>query len=400
MPPKAKEEPAIVNGGIRFGRVKSTLKMGIVGLPNVGKSSLFNLLTKTNLADAQNFPFCTIEPNEARCAVPDERYDYLCDMWNPPSKFPAYLQVWDIAGLIRGASEGAGLGNKFLSHIGAVDGIFHMVRAFENDAVQSVEDTVDPIRDLDTITFELCQKDLQLLAGAVSREEKDVKKSPGSKLSGLFISTMEKVKKLLEANRPVKDQEWSTPEIELIKDKLPELVTTKPQVYLVNLTKTDFIRKKNKWLVPIHKWISEHGGGPMVPLSVEWEQEYEALTDPAEKAAFCSGTEGTPPLKSALPRTIKEGFACLDLIYFMTAGDKEVRCWTIPNGWTAPQAGGVIHGDMEKHFIKAEVVAYSDFKELQKSKGMSDVKAAGKYRIEGRTYVMQDGDIVYFQIGK
>eukprot|EP00759_Apiculatamorpha_spiralis_P050692 PhF_6_TR4866/c0_g1_i1/m.6825/K19788/OLA1; obg-like ATPase 1 len=399
MPPKQEAAP-VVNGGVRFGRVKSTLKMGIVGLPNVGKSSLFNLLTKTSLADAQNFPFCTIEPNEARCPVPDERYDYLCDMWNPPSKFPAYLQVWDIAGLIRGASEGAGLGNKFLSHIGEVDGIFHMVRAFENEAVQNVEDSVDPVRDLETITYELCQKDLQLLANAVAKEDKECKKSPVFKISQLFGTTMEKVKKLLESNRPVKDGDWTTPEIELIKDKLPQLVTTKPQVYLINLTKEDFIRKRNKWLVPIHKWISEHGGGPMIPVSVEWEQEYEALTDPEELKAFCGGAEGTQPVKSVLPRIIKEGFTCLDLIYFMTAGEKEVRCWTIPKGWTAPQAGGVIHGDMEKYFIKAEVVSFADFKELQKSKGMSDVKAAGRYRLEGKTYVVQDGDIIYFQIGK
>lgn len=388
MAPKA--EP-VVNGGVRFGRVSKTLKMGIVGLPNVGKSSLFNLLTKTSLAAAENFPFCTIDPNEARCPVPDERYDFLCNMWNPPSKYPAYLQVWDIAGLIRGASEGAGLGNKFLSHIGAVDGIFHMVRAFENEDVQHVEDSVDPVRDLDTITNELCRKDLQLLESAIAQEEKDVKRSPGMKLSGLFISTMEKLKALLEANRPVKDCDWSTPEIELIKEKLPGLVTTKPQVYIVNLTKEDYERKKNKFLMPIHKWIQAHGGGTMIPVSVEWEAEH--MADTPEVVA-----ESTT--KSALPKIITEGFKCLELIFFITAGDKEVRCWTIPKGWTAPQAGGTIHSDMEKYFIKAEVVAFDDFKALQTTKGMSEVKAAGKYRQEGRSYIVQDGDIIYFQVGK
>ena len=388
MPPKA--EP-VVNGGVRFGRVSKTLKMGIVGLPNIGKSSLFNLLTKTSLAAAENFPFCTIDPNEARCPVPDERYDYLCNMWNPPSKYPAFLQVWDIAGLIRGASEGAGLGNKFLSHIGAVDGIFHMVRAFENEEVQHVEESVDPIRDLETITVELCQKDLQLLQSAIASEEKDVKKSQGMKLSGLFISTMEKMKQLLEANRPVKDADWTTPEIELIKEKLPGLVTTKPQVYLINLTKEDYERKRNKFLLPIHQWIQAHGGGTMIPLSVEWE----ALHADDDAATITASAT-----KSALPKVICEGFRCLDLIFFITAGDKEVRCWTIPKGWTAPQAGGTIHSDMENYFIKAEVVAYSDFKELQTTKGMADVKAAGKYRQEGRNYVVQDGDIIYFQVGK
>ena len=401
MPPKKTAAP-IVNGGVRFGRMRSTLKMGIVGLPNVGKSSMFNLLTKTSNAAAENFPFCTIDPNEARCPVPDERYDHLCDMWNPPSKHPAFLQVWDIAGLIRGASEGAGLGNKFLSHIGEVDGIYHMVRAFENDEVQHVEDSVDPCRDLDTIIYELCQKDLALLESALVKENKDVKKTQGTKLSALFVETMAKLKELLLANRPVKDCDWSTPEIEMIKEKLPSLVTTKPQVYLVNLTKKDFARKKNKHLVSIHKWISEHGGGTMIPCSVEWEEEYAALGDDEEaKKEFCAPlTEGAPAIQSVLPRVIKEGFSCLELIFFMTAGEKEVRCWTIPKGWAAPQAGGTIHTDMEKFFVKAEVVAYNDFKALQKTKGMADVKAAGKYRQEGKSYIVQDGDIIYFQVGR
>jgi obg-like ATPase 1 len=388
MPPKA--EP-VINGGVRFGRVSKTLKMGVVGLPNIGKSSLFNLLTKTSLAAAENFPFCTIEPNEARCPVPDERYDHLCEMWQPGSRYPAFLQVWDIAGLIRGASEGAGLGNKFLSHIGAVDGIFHMVRSFENEDVQHVEDTVDPVRDLETITSELCRKDLQLVESAIAQEIKDVKRSPTMKLSVLFTSTMDKIKALLTANRPVKDAEWTTPEIELIKEKLQGLVTTKPQVYLVNLTARDYERKKNKHLPAIHQWIQAHGGGPMIPISVEWEALH---ADDAPDAPDADGA------KSALPRIITEGFKCLDLIYFFTAGDKEVRCWTIPKGWTAPQAGGVIHSDMENFFVKAEVVGWEDFKTLQKSKGMSDVKAAGKFRMEGKSYVVQDGDIIHYMVGK
>lgn len=393
MPPKKDTAAPVVNGGVRFGRVKNTLKMGIVGLPNIGKSSLFNLLTKSSLAEAQNFPFCTIDPNEARCSVPDERYDYLCNMWNPPSKYPAFLQVWDIAGLIRGASEGAGLGNKFLSHIGAVDGIFHMVRAFENSDVQHVEESVDPIRDLETITFELCQKDLTLVDAAIEHEKKELKRNPQFKLSLTFTTAMDKLKDMLGKNLPVKDGDWSTAEVELIKEKLPGLVTTKPQVYLVNLTKEDFIRKRNKFLPKIMQWIQEHGGGTMIPLSVEYEEELLAN----EKAGIAP--EADAP-KSQIPRVITEGFKALDLIYFFTAGDKEVRCWTIPRGWAAPQAAGTIHTDFEKHFIKAEVVAYNDFKEIQKTKGMGDVRAAGKLRQEGKTYIINDGDICHFMIGR
>ena len=405
MPPKVAAAP---EGAVRFGRMKSTLKMGIVGLPNVGKSSLFNLLTKTHIAECGNRPFCTIDPNEARCPVPDERYDHLCSIWNPPSKYPAFLQVWDIAGLIKGASTGAGLGNKFLSHIGEVDGIYHVVRAFDDEEVQHVEDSVDPVRDLDTIIGELCRKDLQLLESAMTQEERDVKKTGGTmKISLLYSSTMSRIKDMLERNLMVKDGEWSTPEIELIKEKLPGLVTTKPQIYIVNLSKHDFLRKKNKWLLPIHKYVTSHGGGTIIPLSVDWEEELAALVatgDAAAVAAFCAppeGVVGAAAQKSVLPKAIAEGFSVLELIFFMTAGDTEVRCWPIQKGWLAPQAAGVIHTDFEKYFIKAEVCSYDDFKALQgNTKGMNEVRAAGKYRIEGKSYVMQDGDIVYFQIGQ
>lgn len=254
MPPKkgAKDENEAPRTAARFGRVKNNLKMGIVGLPNVGKSSLFNLLTKTAIAAAENFPFCTIEPNESRCPVPDERYDYLCNLWKPPSMYPAFLHVTDIAGLVRGASEGAGLGNDFLSHIQAVDGIFHVVRAFDSDEVIHVDDSVDPIRDLETINHELCAKDLAALKRAITDEERDVKKSNGMKLSQLFKDTMAKVEEMLTNDLPIRSGDFSTPEIDMIKTKLGSLITTKPMIYIVNLTKKDFIRKKNKWLVKIH----------------------------------------------------------------------------------------------------------------------------------------------------
>ena len=394
MPPKKKDEPEEAVGAARFGRVRNNLKMGVVGLPNVGKSSLFNLLTDQSTA-AENFPFCTIEPNEARCAVPDERYDFLCNMWKPPSEYPAYLHVTDIAGLVRGAAEGAGLGNDFLSHISAVDGIFHVVRAFDSEEVIHVDDSVDPVRDLETIQAELCAKDMQYLKKAVEQEKLDVKKNPTMKLSALFISTMDKVEEMLTNNLPIRNGEWTTPEVLMIKEKLGRLITTKPIVYLVNLSKKDFIRKKNKWLVKIHTWIKEHGGGVMIPFSVEFEQElWDVREDVDATKAFLDSVEGA---KSALPKMVVQGYKELNLIYYFTAGEKEVRCWTLYEGSLAPQAAGVIHSDFERGFIKAEVVAFDDFKALAKGKGMAEVKAAGKYRQEGKTYVVKDGDIIHFQ---
>jgi|TARA_Y100000746_G_scaffold223858_1_gene225793 obg-like ATPase 1 len=394
MPPKKKDEPEEAVGAARFGRVRNNLKMGVVGLPNVGKSSLFNLLTDQSIA-AENFPFCTIEPNEARCAVPDERYDFLCNMWKPPSEYPAYLHVTDIAGLVRGAAEGAGLGNDFLSHISAVDGIFHVVRAFDSEEVIHVDDSVDPVRDLETIQAELCAKDMQYLKKAVEQEKLDVKKNPTMKLSALFISTMDKVEEMLTNNLPIRNGEWTTPEVLMIKEKLGRLITTKPIVYLVNLSKKDFIRKKNKWLVKIHTWIKEHGGGVMIPFSVEFEQDlWDVREDVDATKAFLDSVEGA---KSALPKMVVQGYKELNLIYYFTAGEKEVRCWTLYEGSLAPQAAGVIHSDFERGFIKAEVVAFDDFKALAKGKGMAEVKAAGKYRQEGKTYVVKDGDIIHFQ---
>ncbi|KAI9222171.1 P-loop containing nucleoside triphosphate hydrolase protein [Blastocladiella britannica] len=370
--------------------------MGVVGLPNVGKSSLFNLLTE-QAAAAENYPFCTIEPNEARCAVPDDRYEHLCSLWKPPSCYPAFLFVTDIAGLIKGASEGQGLGNAFLSHIQAVDGIYHVVRAFENDDVIHVDDSVDPVRDLETIQAELCKKDLEIVEKAMAAEELATRKTAGKfKLSPLFNDTMAKLKTMLSESKPVRNGEWTTSEVELINEKLV-LITTKPVIYLVNMDQKDYIRKKNKWLLKIHNWIQAHGGGTMIPFSVEFEQAvWDKREDPVALEAFYKEVGAV----STLPKIIKTGYAALDLIYYFTAGEKEVRCWTVRRGALAPQAAGVIHTDFEKAFIKGEVCAYEDFKALcNGQKSMAPIKAAGKYRQEGKTYVVQDGDIIYWQIG-
>ena len=367
--------------------------MGILGLPNVGKSSMFNLLTEQSVA-AENYPFCTIEPNESRCPVPDLRYDWLCEVFQPASKVCAYLFVTDIAGLIKGASEGAGLGNAFLSHIQAVDGLFHVVRAFDNPEVVHVDDSVDPIRDLNTIMSELCKKDAVYVEKAYQAKVMDQKKDPKKDLKKDF-AVLEKVKELLENNTLLRTSPWSIEEVAKINDLIPQAITLKPIVYLVNLDAASFKRKGNKWLPQINEWVKTHGGGQIIPFSVEWEQQLWNLKgDPEAYKAFLNEVEG---LKSALPRIVKVGYNVLNLQYFFTAGEDEVRCWTIPVGSTAPEAAGAIHSDFERGFIKAEVVAFNDFKELSGgTKSMANIKAAGKYRQEGKSYIMQDGDIVHF----
>lgn len=398
MPPKKATED-VKSNVVAFGRVRKNLKMGCVGLPNVGKSSLFNLLTDQNAA-AENYPFCTIEPNEARCAVPDARYDFLCDLWKPPSMYPAYLQVTDIAGLIKGASQGEGLGNAFLSHIQAVDGMFHIVRAFDNDEVLHVDDSIDPVRDLNTIQSELCKKDLDILAKTIVSEEAVVRKAGGKfKMNPLFPSTVAKIKAMLEKDQPVRDGSWTSAEIELINEKM-QLITTKPTIYLVNLTMKDYLRQKSKYLPLIAKWVTEHGGLPrdIIPFSIEFEEKVYSFKGDKEGLEEWLKENGGGKVRSRLEKIVTEGFTKLGLQYYFTAGEKEIRCWTIPRGCLAPQAAGAIHGDFERGFIKAEVVAYQDFHDLcEGGKSMGPIKAAGKYRQEGRGYEVKDGDIIHFQ---
>lgn len=393
MPPKKKEEEvaAFKKGAARFARVKNTLRMGCVGLPNVGKSSTFNLMCGMSVA-AENFPFCTIEPSVSRCELVDPRYEKLVDMWKPPSKIPAWLNVTDIAGLVKGASEGAGLGNAFLSHIQAVDGIFHVVRAFENDEIIHVDDSVDPIRDMETITVELCKKDITVYERALQDEETAVKKSQGKmKLSPTYIETMKRVGEYLHAGMPLFGQKWTEGEVQIIREKMKSLITTKPTVYIINLTRKHYEKKKNKWLPKIKEWIDAHGGGPMIPFSVEFEEDFkdmeQAEKDELEKVKVIS----------KLNKMVRAGYDELALQSYFTAGEKEVRAWTVQAGSTAPQAAAVIHEDFQRGFIKAEIAGWSDFDSLQDTKGMDKVKAAGKYRQEGKSYVMQDGDIVHFQ---
>lgn len=415
MPPKKKnatEEIDPVMKAARFGRVKNTLTMGFVGLPNVGKSSLTNLLAGASHAEAANYPFCTIDPNVVQCIVPDKNFKYLAQTFNPPSVVPAALKVTDIAGLIKGASEGAGLGNAFLSHIAAVDGIYQLVRAFDSDEVIHVDDSVDPIRDLETIQGELCAKDKETLSKVEEKERERVRKEKGlaraadPPLSDTFKSAYSKCCELIEANTPVQTGDFKDGEVELIKDW--GLITTKPQIYVVNLSRRNFIRKASKWLPKINDWVKAHGGGQIIPVSVEFEEELFAFKDDADQHAAClkqaseeaaaAGLKGpAAQVRTMVPRLIRSGRQALCLQSFYTAGPKEVRAWTIMKGTLAPQAAGTIHTDFERGFIKAEVASFDDFKALHGgAASMAKVKEAGKYRQEGKLYVMQEGDICVF----
>eukprot|EP00252_Welwitschia_mirabilis_P004747 TRINITY_DN15041_c0_g1_i1.p1 TRINITY_DN15041_c0_g1~~TRINITY_DN15041_c0_g1_i1.p1 ORF type:complete len:395 (-),score=84.98 TRINITY_DN15041_c0_g1_i1:473-1657(-) len=386
MPPKssAKAKDAPAERPI-LGRFSSHLKIGIVGLPNVGKSTLFNTLTKLAIP-AENFPFCTIEPNEARVNVPDERFQWLCNLYKPKSEVSAFLEVHDIAGLVRGAHEGQGLGNNFLSHIRAVDGIFHVCRAFEDVEVIHVDDTVDPVRDLEVISEELRLKDIEFMERRIEDLEKTMKRSNDKHLK-IEMECCQKVKRWLEEGKDVRLGEWKAAEIEILNTF--QLLSAKPVVYLVNMTEKDYQRKKNKFLPKIHAWVQEHGGEPIIPFSGILEQKLADMPED-EAAKYCEENK----IQSALPKIIKTGFAAINLIYFFTAGPDEVKCWQIRRNTKAPQAAGTIHTDFERGFICAEVMKFEDLKELGSE---AAVKAAGKYRQEGKTYVVQDGDVIFFK---
>jgi len=383
MPPKkeVKEPPPLI------GRIGTNLKMGIVGLPNVGKSTFFNVLTKSS-APAENFPFCTIDPNESRVPVPDERFEHLCEYFKPDSKVPAFLNIVDIAGLVKGASEGQGLGNAFLSHISACDGIYHMSRVFEDEDVSHVEGEVNPVRDLDIIMDELRLKDIQYVESAIDKLEKTVSRA-GDKSKKPEYDTILKIQHLLvEEKKHIRFETWKEIEIEVLNKHL--LLTSKPVIYLVNLSQDDYIKKKNKWLAKIKAWIDEHDpGAPIIPFSGCLENKLVDMpADEKDKYLKEIGATGT------LEKIIKSGYKALQLEYFFTSGTDEVKAWTILKGTKAPQAGGRIHSDFEKGFIMAEVMHYDDFK-AEGSEAAA--RAAGKYRQQGRNYTVEDGDIIFFK---
>ncbi|RIB24743.1 GTP-binding protein YchF [Gigaspora rosea] len=392
MPPKkvVKEER------ILLGRPGNNLKIGIVGMPNVGKSTFFNAITKSAVA-AENYPFCTIDPEKARVAVPDPRFDWLCEVYNPASKVPAYLTVIDIAGLVRGAASGEGLGNNFLSHIQAVDAIFHVVRAFSEEDVTHVEGELDPIRDLEIIHNELRLKDEEFLVKKVESLEKVAGRSgkggsAADKARKEELEIIQKVLKLVqEEKKDVRKGDWNNKEVAVINTL--QLLTAKSVIYLVNLSEKDYIRKKNKWLAKIKAWIDENNPGDLlIPMSAALEYRLSTLETNEEREALLKSLE----TQSALPRIIIAGYQVLQLIYFFTCGPDEVKAWTIRRATKAPQAAGVIHQDFEKSFILAEVMRYEDLKEHETE---AAVKAAGRYLQKGKDYVVEDGDILYIRAG-
>lgn len=378
-----------------LGRFSTHLKVGLVGMPNVGKSTLYNSLSKSNHADAANFPFCTIDPNETRVFVDDERFDWLVEKHKPKSEVKAFLTVVDIAGLVSGAHKGEGLGNAFLSHISAVDGIVHVMRAFVDDDVIHAEDTVDPVRDINTISSELRLKDISWLQSKQEQHKKGMAaaktKSPAHlKAWEDEADAQKRFLEFLENGKDIRNglDQWSTKDIEFLNDY--GLLTAKPVMFAVNLNMDDFKRKKNKFLKPIFEWVQENAKGSLIiPYCGAFEDEIKDLSPLQFKEK-----EKEEGVVSSLPKLVKNAFNMVNLVYFFTSGPDEVRAWNVRKGMKAPQAAGVIHTDFERGFICAEVMAFDELKEAGSEAKM---KEKGRYRQEGKTYEICDGDVIFFK---
>ncbi len=361
------------------------MKLGMVGLPNVGKSTLFNALTNAG-AESANYPFCTIEKNIGIVSVPDERLDKLAEMYEPDKFTPATLEFVDIAGLVKGASKGEGLGNKFLADIREVDAIVHVVRCFEDVDIVHVDGSINPERDIETINLELIFSDIEILERRIDKNKKLVK---GDKKYQTEIDFLENLKSHLEAGRSARSYDFSEEELEIIKTT--PLLSAKPVIYAANLCEEDFVNNvdTNENYKTVCRIAAEEKSA-VLPICAQIEAEISDM-DAEDKQMFLAdlGLE-----VSGLNRIIKEGYSLLGLISYLTAGKPEVRAWTITRGTKAPQAAGKIHTDFEKGFIRAEVVSYDD---LMACGTMAAAKEKGLVRLEGKEYVMQDGDIVLFR---
>ncbi|MCB1532535.1 MAG: redox-regulated ATPase YchF [Alphaproteobacteria bacterium] len=357
---------------------------GIVGLPNVGKSTLFNALTATAAAQAENFPFCTIEPNIGRVAVPDERLDKLAAAAGSANIIPSQLEFVDIAGLVKGASQGEGLGNQFLANIRETDAIIYMLRCFDDPDIVHVEGSVDPIRDSETIETELLIADLESLEKQIANIER---KAKSDKAAAGQLGLMQRVKALLDEGKPARMAEVKDDERKVFKTF--GLLTSKPVLYVCNVSEED-AQSGNEWSASVEK-MAQDKGAECVIVCAAIESEIAQLSDKAERMEFLESLGLAEP---GLNKIIRAGNKLLNLQTYFTAGPKEARAWTIPVGAKAPKAAGVIHGDFEKGFIKAEVIAFDDYIACN---GENGAKEAGKMRQEGKEYVVQDGDVILFR---